>query len=205
LRLPRTEIDRVLDIVSLRADGHRRVIEYSLGMRQRLGLARALLGAPKLLVLDEPMNGLDPDGIRDMRHLIRALPARSQTSILLSSHLLSEVEQTATHVGLMHEGRLIVQGGLAEVLSQVPAQLRLRVVDVTLAHRLLAAAGYQVAVEDGVLLVPLPGGDDQAVRISLRLQEAKVGIVEFAHERATLERFYAHREAAFDALHREAA
>ena len=105
-----TEVDRVLEVVEMRADASRRVSDYSLGMRQRLALARAMLGAPPVLVLDEPTNGLDPDGIADMRRFLKALPERTGATVLLSSHLLGEIEQTATHIGIVNEGRLVLEG-----------------------------------------------------------------------------------------------
>ena len=117
LGLPSSEIGRVLEIVDLAADARRKVEHYSLGMRQRLGLARALLGSPGLLILDEPMNGLDPAGIRDMRRVIRQMPERCGAAVFLSSHLLSEVAQTVDQVGLMHEGRLVRQGPIREVMG----------------------------------------------------------------------------------------
>jgi len=115
LGAPRTEIGRVIDLVGLAGCERRRVGGFSLGMRQRLGVARALIGRPRLLVLDEPTNGLDPAGICDMRALVAALPEREGVTVFVSSHLLSEIEQTATHVGLMEKGRLVAQGTLAEV------------------------------------------------------------------------------------------
>jgi ABC-2 type transport system ATP-binding protein len=111
------EIGRVLEIVDLASAAERRVGGYSLGMRQRLGVARALIGRPKLLILDEPTNGLDPNGICDMRRLIAGLPEAEGVTVFVSSHILSEVEQTATHVGLMHRGRLLLQD-TAEALRQ---------------------------------------------------------------------------------------
>ena len=112
---PREAIDRVLAIVGLVADANRLVREYSLGMRQRLGLALALLGSPDLLILDEPTNGLDPAGIHEMRDLIRRLPAEHGVTVFLSSHLLAEVEQVAGFIGIIHEGRMVFQGSLAEL------------------------------------------------------------------------------------------
>lgn len=121
LGLPRAEIDRVLEISGIGHAQRRRAGGYSQGMRQRLGLARALLGSPELLLLDEPTNGLDPDGIQDMRALIRSLPEQTGATVLLSSHLLSEVEQTASHVGLMFKGHLVLQGTLEEALGSTGA------------------------------------------------------------------------------------
>ena len=104
-------VDTVLDQVGLSADAHRRVRGYSLGMRQRLGLAAALLGEPQVLVLDEPGNGLDPAGMAWLRGLLRDLAADGRT-VLVSSHVLSEVAQTVDHVVVMHEGRLRFDGPL---------------------------------------------------------------------------------------------
>jgi ABC-2 type transport system ATP-binding protein len=117
LRAAPTEIGRVLEIVELTGAADRRVGGYSLGMRQRLGVARALIGRPRLLILDEPTNGLDPQGIRDMRRLIATLAEAEGVTVLVSSHILTEVEHTATHVGLMHQGRLLLQGPASALKS----------------------------------------------------------------------------------------
>ena len=127
LGLRKAEIGRVLDIVGLTGAGARRVGAYSLGMRQRLGVARALLGGPRLLILDEPTNGLDPDGVRDMRALISALPEREGVTLFVSSHVLAEVEQTATHIALMDKGRLVAQGAIASLREGARKRVSLKV------------------------------------------------------------------------------
>ena len=119
-RRPIKEALELLERLQLTAAMNRRVSDYSLGMRQRLALARAMLGEPRLLILDEPTNGLDPAGIADMRDLIKALPSTLGATVFLSSHLLSEIEQTATHCALINKGRLLFQDRLerfAETLS----------------------------------------------------------------------------------------
>jgi len=127
LGLPAREIDRVLDVTEMTQHARRRVADYSLGMRQRLGLARAMLGAPEVLILDEPTNGLDPEGIADMRSFLRELPARSGATVLLSSHLLGEIEQVASHIGILSHGRLVLEGALAELRSRpIPPNARWR-------------------------------------------------------------------------------
>ncbi len=110
LGVARVHIDRVLAIVDLADAAHRRAGEYSQGMRQRLGLAIAMLGEPELLILDEPTNGLDPAGIQEMRDLLRRLPQEEGVSVFLSSHLLAEVEQVASHLVILHRGPCLFQG-----------------------------------------------------------------------------------------------
>lgn len=115
---PEKDIEDALKIVHLYKERDKKLSSYSLGMKQRLGIATALLGSPKLLILDEPTNGLDPAGIQEMRELIRTLPAKRDMTVLLSSHLLSEVEQMADEVGIIHHGQLLYQGSLAHLESQ---------------------------------------------------------------------------------------
>lgn len=112
------EIDRALEMVELEGEARRRVGEFSLGMRQRLGIAQALLGQPRLLILDEPTNGLDPEGIRSMRAMIRALPEAWGATVVLSSHLLGELEQMADHVGILDKGHLLWQGPLDRLMAE---------------------------------------------------------------------------------------
>lgn len=190
LGLPATEIDRVLELVEMSGAAHRKVGHYSLGMRQRLGLARALLGSPRLLIMDEPMNGLDPDGIRDMRGVIRALPERTGATVFLSSHLLSEVEQIATHIGLMHDGKLVLQGGIGALLKGAASELYLRTADLAATAKRLAAAGYSPRVEGEGLSLPLAGGDGEAAHINRRLVEAGCAVAELSLRHPDLEALY---------------
>jgi ABC-type multidrug transport system ATPase subunit len=171
LGLGAAEIERVLEVVEMRGDGHRKVGGYSLGMRQRLGLARAMLGAPPVLVLDEPTNGLDPDGIADMRRFLKSLPERTGATVLLSSHLLGEIEQTATHVGVVNDGRLVLEGELARLKADLAPELVLRTGDDALAVTLLLARGRSPVVGEAGLTVALkPGEDpDQAAAFITRL------------------------------------
>lgn len=108
LGLPDKRIDEVLETVDLTQTGNKKVSRFSLGMKQRLGIAIALLKQPKLLILDEPTNGLDPIGIQELRHLIRSFPEQGMT-VILSSHVLSEVEQIADDIGIIHDGKLLYQ------------------------------------------------------------------------------------------------
>jgi len=123
LNAPRERIAEALDRVSLAADARRKVSTYSLGLRQRLGLAPALLNQPQLLILDEPGNGLDPAGTQDMRALVRSLSADSGNTMFLSSHLLTEVEQVASDIGVLREGRLCCQGRLDALRERLRGRL----------------------------------------------------------------------------------
>ena len=190
LKLPARHIDRVLEMVAMSQFADRRVGHYSLGMRQRLGLARALLGTPQLLILDEPMNGLDPDGIRAMRAVIRDLPTSSGVTVFLSSHILSEVQLTATHIGLMHDGRLVLQGPMSELLQQVSPELFIRTTNLPLTIKLLQASGYQ-PVNDGVgVCIKLGSSDAEAAVTNKKLVEAGIDVIELTLRQATLEALY---------------
>jgi lantibiotic transport system ATP-binding protein len=126
LGVERSSIDEVLQRVGLQAAAEQRAREYSLGMRQRLGLALSLLGSPKILILDEPSNGLDPAGIAQLRVLLRSFVENDGLTIFMSSHLLSEVEQLASHVGVLGAGKLLFQGSMSELRLRAQARLRVR-------------------------------------------------------------------------------
>jgi len=190
LNLPADEIDRTLEIVDLKSAAGKKAGHYSLGMRQRLGLARALLGRPRLVILDEPMNGLDPDGIRDMRAIIRELPDRSGATVFLSSHLLSEVEQTASHIGLMQDGQMVLQGPIHELLAQVPVDVVIRTANLQGAEAIMIAAGYTPVAERDGWRVSLAGGDAEAAALNRRLIEAGCEVIELTLRRGTLESLY---------------
>jgi ABC-2 type transport system ATP-binding protein len=182
--LPQSRVDEVLSLVELTAGGKRRVKGYSLGMRQRLGLAAAMLGDPEVLVLDEPANGLDPAGIRWLRDLLRALAAQGRT-ILVSSHVLAEVGQTVDRVVIIHRGRLIQQASIAEVLAGAQGATRVRTPDAARLRELLAAEGVKVNEADGVLLVDLP-----PERVGEITAQHGVVLHELTVERATLEEVF---------------
>jgi ABC-2 type transport system ATP-binding protein len=145
--LPRHRVDEVLGLVGLSDVAGRRVGGFSLGMRQRLSLAGALLGDPGVLVFDEPLNGLDPDGIRWLRGLLRELAAQNRT-VFVSSHLLSEVAQTVDEVVVLSRGRLVAQTPLSDLVART-AVVRVRTPDASRLLGVLAAAGLQVRLVDG--------------------------------------------------------
>lgn len=184
---PRKLIDVALETIRLTQDADRRVREYSLGMRQRLGLALALLNEPELLILDEPTNGLDPAGIHEMRDLIRRLPAEFGVTVFLSSHLLAEVEQIASHIGIIHEGKLLFQGPLADLQARQQAQLLIGVRQLDEAISCLMNAGWNVQrSRDEMLSVPAKETED-AVRINRLLVDHRLEVFHLALSQSSLE------------------
>jgi ABC-type multidrug transport system ATPase subunit len=204
LGAPRALIDHALEVVKLSRDADRRVREYSLGMRQRLGLALALLNRPELLILDEPTNGLDPAGIHEMRDLLRRLPAEFGVTVFLSSHLLSEVEQTASHIGIIHEGRLLFQGTLSELQEAHRAQLTLGVNQPERATHCLTAAGWGVETRpDGMLSVSATTPED-AVRVNQLLVGQRLEVFHLAPDQVSLEDIFLTLTGGRDAARRAA-
>ncbi|MCC6099811.1 MAG: ATP-binding cassette domain-containing protein [Coriobacteriaceae bacterium] len=179
--LPDESIDEALETVGLAGTGRKLAGQFSLGMRQRLGLAAALLGNPRLVLLDEPTNGLDPEGIHEMRELIRGLPRTHGTTVLVSSHLLSEVEQMADHVGIISQGRMAWQGTLEALRARARRQLAFRTTDDRRAAALLGASD-----QGGWLLAPF--ADDEAVASSsLALAREGIGVVRIEERSEGLE------------------
>jgi ABC-2 type transport system ATP-binding protein len=145
----RTRVEECLEIVELADRARDRFRTYSLGMKQRLGIAAALLKRPRLLVLDEPSNGLDPAGIRDVRELIRRLGHDGHTTVFVSSHLLAEVQHVCDSVSILARGRRVASGPVAEVLaSRSPHHVRGRVPDAAAAAAVLGAAGFAISPPD---------------------------------------------------------
>lgn len=161
LGVRKSNIDRVLEIVRLTKDGRRLVREYSLGMRQRLGLALALLHSPTLLILDEPTNGLDPAGIHEMRDLLVRMPTEYGVTVFLSSHLLGEVEQIAGWVCIVQEGRVLFHGPLDELRLRQQTRIRVGVRSgrAEAALRIVQAAGHEVTMEGPDRLSVLGSGE----------------------------------------------
>ena len=185
--VPAQHIQEVLEIVRLADQKNKRVAHYSLGMKQRLGLAAALLGYPKLLILDEPTNGLDPAGIQEMRELIKALPARFGMTVLVSSHLLSEIDQMADHVGIIREGELVFQDSLAALHSRSKHHLSLRTNDNARAQALLQERHLYASDEgDGYLTLPLLSDDTTMALVQL-MNAQGVGVLRLEERQKSLE------------------
>jgi ABC-2 type transport system ATP-binding protein len=183
-------IDQVLELVGL-ADRQRDLVRtYSHGMRQRLGLAQALVPRPRLLILDEPALGLDPEGLAEMRRLLLHLREEEQMTIFLSSHLLHEVEQTCDEVGVIVHGQLLVSGKVSELLHSRAGRLVVQVDDLGRAAEVARAlpAVQSVAEQAGKLVIELP--EDQAAALNAALVGAGLRVSELAREQPTLEQAY---------------
>jgi len=151
--IPVRRVDEVLDLVGLHEVAHERVGSFSLGMGQRLGIAAALLGDPGVLILDEPVNGLDPDGIFWFRNLIRGLAAQGRT-VLVSSHLMSEMAQTADQLVVIGRGRLVAQSSTEQFIAgNADRSVRVKAVESAVLRELLEKAGAHCVLEDGALTV----------------------------------------------------
>jgi len=181
-------IDASLERVGLTARADERVRAYSLGMKQRLGIARCLLADPELLILDEPMNGLDPAGIQEFRSFVRSFVAEGRT-IVLSSHLLDEVEKTCDHVAIVDRGVIVAQGSIGELRGADGRSVLVEVDQPARARALLAAHGAVASVldEDGLLRVVLRDGDAAVSDLNRRLVEAGVAVRRLEPQQASLE------------------
>jgi ABC-2 type transport system ATP-binding protein len=186
---PRARVDEALARVELREHADRRVREYSLGMRQRLAIALSLLGRPDLLILDEPSNGLDPAGILDMRRLLRTLSAEDGLTVFVSSHLLSEIEQIASHVGVLHAGRMKFEGTLDALRERARPRLTVRCDAPERAERMLAGLGEQVDRRDDGLLIVSSQQRDTA-EINRLLVQQGIGVSHLAREQVSLESLF---------------
>jgi ABC-2 type transport system ATP-binding protein len=186
--VPAARIDEVLELVELADRAKDKVGGYSHGMRQRLGIAAALLREPRLLLLDEPATGLDPAGMRDMRELVKRLAAQGIT-ILLSSHILAEVEELCNRVAIVRKGRVIYEGRLDELIESAGGEYRLRTTDQERARALLLAHGIEGAelVEDELRFRAEPA---EVEAISIALGRAGVGIAALVPHAATLEELF---------------
>lgn len=186
LDVPETRIAEVLRIVGLQDAARKKVGQYSLGMKQRLGIAAALLGEPKLLVLDEPTNGLDPAGIQEIRNLIVRMPKEFGITVMVSSHLLSEIDQMATHVGVIHRGRMLFQGPIDELRLRSAATVRLRVDDTQVAYRTLLRGGIEATVEEDGIALPTLEPEVAAAAVRALVAE-RVSVYRVQEHKPTLE------------------
>lgn len=182
-------VDAALERVGLSNAANKKVHAYSLGMKQRLGLANALLKPRQLLILDEPTNGLDPQGTREVRNLIRSLAAEGIT-IFLSSHLLTEIEQLCSHVAVMRAGEIVAQGSLAELRANGQTRLILQVDNSTVAKEVLRLAGVTKAKSLGKKIVAQVESDFDVAKVNKQLVSKKVSVSEIRLEHPSLEEYF---------------
>jgi ABC-2 type transport system ATP-binding protein len=189
----RGRIDSALERVGMAHRANDRVSKYSMGMRQRLGVAACLLGDPQLLILDEPMNGLDPAGMHEMRDMILSLVAEGRT-VMLSSHLLDEVERTCDAVAIVDHGKVIRQGSIADLLSGAAMELQVGCSSPEQARTILAgtALGETIDVGEEGLSVHLPSGTgrDAIAEINRRLVEGGISVYRLEQLQVSLESWF---------------
>jgi len=197
-RPDRRQIDEVLDMVSLLSRADDAVRTFSHGMKQRLGIAQALLGFPDLVILDEPTSGLDPHGIKEVRELIRRLAVERSMTIFLSSHLLHEIEQTATRMAIINNGSTVVQGGVNELLADGTPMVTLQAAPLEEARRVVAQFPGVTGLEvDGAVL--RFSADRGAIpALARRLVEEHIAIDSIVPRRSLEEYFLAITEGASD-------
>lgn len=176
LELPKTSIDWALEVVNLSDSKSRIIREFSLGMKQRLCIAFALLNDPELLILDEPTNGLDPSGIKDIRQLLKALQKQHNKTIFVSSHIIDEVEKVATNVGVLNKGSLVFEDTIENMASELGSVLRLGVHDHERSLMYLSEANYQAELCDSGFIEVKMSSLNDIININQILTEKRVGV-----------------------------
>jgi ABC-2 type transport system ATP-binding protein len=189
LQVQKSRIDEVLSIVRLTNDSNRPVKGFSLGMKQRLGIASAILGNPELLILDEPTNGLDPSGIHEMRDLIKRLPREYGMTVLISSHLLSEIDQMATKVGIISKGKMIFQDSISKLKSKAKEQVIIRTGNSVKAASLLLSNG-QTAEQSGESVILCDMTDGRIAQVIALLVKSGIEVYRVEEKRKSLEEIF---------------
>ncbi|WP_343321687.1 ABC transporter ATP-binding protein [Sphingobacterium multivorum] len=182
-------IDEVLEMVDLHREKKKKTSALSMGMKQRLGIAMAIFHDPQLLILDEPLNGLDPQGIVEMRNLFCHLNEQGKT-IFLSSHILSELEKIATHIGIIEGGKMIFQGTKHELLGQVDREVFLRTSNPAATVSILQNGGFSTVKIDGQNVIVNIGGDQQFDFVIKSLVEQQIAIYGLESRGADLEQIF---------------
>jgi len=171
LGVPKSRIDEVLEIVRLKDAANKKVKGFSLGMKQRLGIAASLLHNPELLILDEPTNGLDPSGIIEIRNLLKRLPSEYGMTIIISSHLLSEIDQMATQVGIVSKGKMIFQDSIEAMRKSAQPKVFIKVSDAEKGWRSLVAHGIKAEHKEGLISLDECSDEKVAHIVQILVQE----------------------------------
>lgn len=188
LQIDKNEINKALDIVNLSKWKNKKVKSFSLGMKQRLGIAQALMGNRELLILDEPTNGLDPAGVREIRNLIISLPQIMGVTVLISSHILSEIELMANHVGIIQRGSLLFQGTLEELKAKGNREITIKAKPFIEAGDFLKSKGYVVENREGKIYIPR--GDINLEELNKTLVLEGYGVSHLSESEKNLEEIF---------------
>ena len=189
LGVPKSRIDEVLEIVRLKDAANKKVKGFSLGMKQRLGIAASLLHNPELLILDEPTNGLDPSGIIEIRNLIKRLPSEYGMTIIISSHLLSEIDQMATQVGIVTKGKMIFQDSIEAMRRFAQPKVVIKVSNSEKGWRTLVANGIKAEHKDDLILFDECSDEKVAHIVQILVQEG-VSVYRVEEEKRSLEEIF---------------
>lgn len=189
LGVPKSRIDEVLEIVRLKDVADKKVKGFSLGMKQRLGIAASLLHNPELLILDEPTNGLDPSGIIEIRNLIKRLPSEYGMTIIISSHLLSEIDQMATQVGIVTKGKMIFQDSIEAMRRFAQPKVVIKVSDSEKGWRSLVANGIKAEHKDDLILFDECSDEKVAHIVQILVQEG-ISVYRVEEEKRSLEEIF---------------
>ncbi len=187
--VPERNVMEALNIVRLGNQKDKKVGQYSFGMKQRLGIAMSLLSFPKLLILDEPTNGLDPAGIGEIRELIKSLPQRYGMTVLISSHLLSEIEQIATSVGIINDGKLLFQGRMDELKKLSQPTIMIKTNNNVLAQELLTRKGFSPIQRSDFLVLDYLN-DEQMAQVNKDLVSDDIGVIRIEEHKKNLESIF---------------
>lgn len=190
LGIKKSKCAELLQLVGLTDAADKKAGKYSLGMKQRLGIALALLSDPELLLLDEPTNGLDPNGIIEIRNLLIELATKHQKTILVSSHLLAEIERTATHVGIINKGELLFQGTIGDLHSLSKPTVKIETNDIAATINILATSGAEIIHHDEfTVAVAFKGKEDMGNMNTLLVQNG-ISVYAISKERKDLENLF---------------
>ena len=189
LRIPGARVDEILKLVGLSESAGKNAGKYSLGMKQRLGIGLALLPDPKLLILDEPTNGLDPNGIIEVRQLLQKLVSEQGKTVFVSSHLLSEIEKMVTHVGIINRGKLLFQGPIEELHDASKKKLEIQTNDLLRSKELLSKHGYQAEILSELIQIPFVS-ENQSAEINSLLVKNDYKVYSLAQSKQDLENLF---------------
>ena len=189
LKVSTEQVDDILALADLQESAGKNAVEYSLGMKQRLGIGLALLADPELLILDEPTNGLDPNGIKEVRHLLQKLVKDHGKTVFISSHLLSEVEKMTTHIGIISQGKLLFQGTMDQLRDLSKSKVSISTNDITESAKLLLKNRYSAEIVSDIIQVPYTNPEEIA-EVAALLVNNKHKVYSISHNRENLEELF---------------